>query len=607
LHTVSNQRLARLLVLCLLALWGAPSLVAAEPAHAIAMIGEPALPPGFDHLPYANPEAPKGGRIAYAVFGSFDTVNPLNSKGNPARGFQDGVFGNLVFESLLMRSADEPFTLYGFLAETVETPPDRGWVEFTLDPRAKFSDGTPVTPEDVIFSQELLRDHGRANMRTYYAEVERSEKVGERGVRFHFENAHDRELPLILGLMPILPKHATEPDTFEKTTLTPLIGTGPYLAAEITPPSRTVFKRNPDYWAKDLPIKRGFDNFDEIRIEYFRDVNSMFEAFKTGLFDVYPEGDPAHWRSAYDFPALNDGRVVKETLRTGTPKGMSGFVFNTRRPLFADIRVRHALASLFDFDWVNANLYYGTYARAAGYFNDSELSSVGRPADDRERHLLAAYPDAVSPDVMEGTYRPVSPAAADGGRAVYRAALDELQAAGWHLAGDHLVDASGRAFAFEILVTTREDERVALAYQRTLARIGIAVAVRSIDSTQYQARQQTYDFDMIRFTWPASLSPGNEQKFRWSSAAARTDGTYNFPGASQPAIDGLIDAMLAAPTREDYVAAVRALDRVLISGAYVVPLFYLPDQWIARWTRVDHPATPALTGYQLPTWWARQP
>jgi peptide/nickel transport system substrate-binding protein len=598
-----RRTIAGALAVVAVAAWDTPG--AAEPRHAIAMIGDPALPSGFPHLPYVNPDAPKGGKISYGVFGGFDSVNPLNSKGNAARGFQDGVFGNLVFESLLMRSADEPFTLYAFLAESVETPPDRGWVEFTIDPRARFSDGTPVTPEDVIFSQELLRDRGRGNMRTYYKLVERSEKIGERGVRFHFENSKDRELPLILGLMPILPKHAVDPETFEKTSLTPLIGTGPYLAAEITPPSRTLFRRNPTYWAKDLPIKRGLDNYDEISIEYFRDVNTMFEAFKKGLYDVYPDGDPSHWQAAYDFPAVRDGRVVRDTFRSATPKGMSGFVFNTRRPLFMDIRVRRALASLLDADWVNQNLYYGTFVRAAGYFNDSELSSVGRPADERERALLAPFPGAVDPAVMDGTYRPASPGNDARGRAVYRAALQDLEAAGWHLNGNRLLNDAGQQFSFEILVTTLEDERIALVYQRSLAKLGIATDIRRADSSLYEKRRFSYDFDMIRFTWSASLSPGNEQKFRWSSEVARTDGMYNYPGAAEPAIDAMIAALLAAPTRDDFVSAVRALDRVLISGTYVVPLFYLPEQWVARWTHIEHPRKAPLTGYSLPTWWAK--
>lgn len=590
-----------------LAQLGMAAVATSQTNHGIAMIGEPALPDDFTHFPYVNADAPKGGKIVYGVVGTFESMNPFIVQGGTtsARGLRDPVFGALVFESLLARNADEAFTLYGLLAETVETPPDRGWVEFTLHPDARFSDGMPVTVDDVVFSLEILRDKGRPNYRSSYGKVERIERIGERGVRFHIENANDRELPLILGLMPILPKHAIDQETFDRSTLKTPIGSGPYVVAEINAPNFTVFKRNPDYWAKDLPVKRGFDNFDEIRVEYYRDGNTMFEAFKKGLYSVNPEGDPSKWDSAYNFPAVTDGRVVKETFRTGTPKGMSGFVFNTRKPYFADKNVRKALAKLIDFDWINKNLYYDAFERANGYFNDSELSSIGRPASERELALLAPFPDAVAEDVMQGTYLPVS-MAAKGERTVLREVLSELQDAGYELRDGALVNAqSGEPFAFEILVATSEDERLALAYQRMLDRIGIKASVRNVESSQYQKRRQTFDFDMIRYTWGVSLSPGNEQLNRWSQAAADIEGSFNYPGAKEPALDALIDAMLSASTREEFVAAVRAYDRVLISGFYVAPLFFLPEQWLARWTTVERPDVTPITGYNLPSWWAR--
>ncbi len=585
-----------------------PQLAAAEPMHGIAMIGDPALPANFDHLPYANPDAPKGGKITYGVVGTFDSLNPFIVQGGftSARGLSDPVFGKFVYESLLDRSADEPFTLYGNIAETVETPPDRSWVEFTLNPNAKFSDGVPVTVDDVIFSMEILRDKGRPNYKAYYSKISGIERVGERGVRFDLKGADDRELPLIIGLMPILPKHAIDPDTFDKSTLKPPIGSGPYVISEVSPPNYIVYKRNPDYWGKDLPIHRGLFNYDEVRIEYYRDANTMFEAFKKGLYDVNPEGDPGQWNTAYDFPAAKDGKVIKETFKTGTPKGMTGFVFNTRRPVFADKRVRQALATLFDFDWVNKNLYYGAFVRAAGYFNDSELSAVGKPASDKEKALLAPFPGAVDDDVMNGTYQPVSASGADGGRAAMRAALSQLQAAGYALNGNQLVNtATGEQLAFEIMVVNNEDEKLALAYQRTLERIGVKVSVRNVEDAQFQPRLQQFDYDMVRRSWGASLSPGNEQLGRWSSEAADRPSSFNYAGAKQPAIDAMIAAMLAARTHEDFVAAVRALDRVLISGYYVVPLFYLPDQWVARWNTIEHPETTALTGPVLPAWWRK--
>lgn len=599
-------KLPRIFLFVFVALAGFAEQAGAQPSHGIAMIGEPALPADFQHLPYVNPNAPKGGKVTYGVVGTFDSTNPFIVQGGltSVRGLRDPVFGTLVYESLLTRNDDEAFTLYGLIAESVETPADRSWVEFTLNPSARFSDGEPITVDDVIFSLEILRDKGRPNYRAYYSKVKRIVPVGEHGIRFYFADAADRELPLILGLMPIVPKHAIDPETFDRSTLKVPIGSGPYTVAEISVPNYTVYKRNPDYWAKDLPIKRGLDNYDEIRIEYYRDENTMLEAFKKGLYLVNPEGDPSKWNTAYDFPAANDGRVVQETFRTETPKGMSGFVFNTRRQLFADKSVRKALAKLVDFEWINKNLYYGAFVRADGYFNDSILSSVGRPASERERQLLAPFPDAVDAAVMAGDYR--APSMADGERKVLREVLTGLQTAGYELDGDTLVNARTREpFAFEILVTTNDDERLALAYQRTLARIGIKASVRNVESSQYQKRRQTFDFDMIRFTWPVSLSPGNEQQYRWSQIAAESDGSFNFPGAREPALDALIDAMLSAETQEDFIAAVRAFDRVLISGYYVAPLFFLPEQWIARWSTIEHPEVTPITGYNLPAWWAK--
>ncbi len=601
------MRILAAAMLALLAAAPAPA-VRAAPMHGIAMHGDPALPAGFDHLPYVNPDAPKGGRVTYGVIGTFDSLNPFIVQGatTTARGIWDASFGNNVFESLLVRSRDEPFTLYGLLAESVETPDDRSWVEFTLDARAKFSDGEPVTPEDVIFTLELLRDKGRPNYRSWYDKITKVEKTGDRTVRITFNDEADRELPLLIGLMPILPKHAIDVDTFDRTTLKPMIGSGPYLIAEVKAPGSILFRRNPDYWGKDLPVKRGFDNYDEIRIDYYRDSNAMFEAFKKGLYDVNPEGDPSTWSSGYDFPAVRDGRVVKESFVNGTPKGMAGFAFNIRRPVFADIRVRRALAMLFDFEWVNSNLYFGAYKRMGSYFQDSELSALGVPASDKERALLAPYPDAIAPDVMDGTYAPTVSDGSGSDRKVMRAALSLLGEAGYKLEGNRLVNTeTGQQLAFELMATTRETERLGLAYGRTLGRLGIVLNVRSVDAAQYQKRVATFDFDMIQTSWAASLSPGNEQSFRWSSELADVEGSFNYVGVRNPAADAMINALLTAREHDDFVAAVRALDRVLISGAYVVPLFYLPEQWIARWTRVEHPQVQSLYGPTLSTWWVK--
>ena len=578
---------------------GAAGTGGAETRHAIAMHGEPALADEFFAARYVNPAAPKGGRLVEGVIGTFDSLNPFIIKGlaeSRVRGY--------VIESLMARGYDEPFTLYGLLAKSVETDDARSYVTFVLDPAARFSDGHPVTPEDVIFSWELLRDKGRPNYRTYYAKVTKAEVIKPGAVRFDLSGAQDRELPLILGLMPVLAKHAIDPATFEETSFAPPVGSGPYVVAEVRPGRSVRLARNPNYWGRDLGVNRGLWNFDEIRIDYYRDANSHFEAFKKGLFDVNVERDPSRWETAYNIPALRDGRIVKDTFSDGMPKILSAFVFNTRRAIFADIRVREAIMLLLDAEWMNHNFFFDRYRRTASYFEDSELSARGRPADARERQLLAPFPDAVRPDVLDGTWQPPVSDGSGRDRDALKRALALLEDAGYELDGTVLRARGGGApFAFEILVTTKDQERLALAFQRDLKRAGIDARVRVVDAVQYDRRRQTYDFDMIQNRWDQSLSPGNEQSFYWGAAAADAPGTRNYMGAKSPAIDAMIAAMLAARSRTDFVAAVRALDRVLISGFYVVPLFHLPQQWVARWARIQHPAATSLFGYLPETWW----
>ncbi len=584
-----------------LALFGFVPPAAAQATHAIAMHGAPAMPDGFTAFPYVNPNAPKGGRLVEGVLGTFDSLNPLIVQGlavQEIRGY--------VIESLMTRGYDEPFTLYGLLARTVETDAARSYVTFSLDPAAHFSDGTPVTAEDVVFSWKLLRDHGRPNHRTYYSKVVTAEILDDRTVRFDLTGSNDRELPLILGLMPVLPKHAVDAATFEQSTLAKPIGSGPYVVSAVDPGKSVTFKRDPNYWGRSLAVNRGFWNFDEIRFDYYRDSNAYFEAFKAGLYDVRSENDPGRWQTEYDFPAVHDGRVIKESFPDGLPKLSSAFVFNTRRPEFADIRVRQAISLLFDAQWVDRNFFYNLYKRATGFFAGSELSAYHRPADQRERALLAPYPDAVRPDVLDGTW---SPPVSDGtgrDRRSLRQALALLSAAGYQLDGTVLRNRrSGRPFSFEIMVASRDEERLALAFSNNLARAGIDAKVRLVDAVQYDQRRITFDFDMIDYSWEQSLSPGNEQSFYYGSAAADEDGSRNYMGVRSPAIDAMIAAMLDARHRPEFVDAVRALDRVLISGCYVVPLFYLPDQWVARWAYIQHPVRTSLSGYLPETWWHR--
>jgi peptide/nickel transport system substrate-binding protein len=573
---------------------------AAASDHALAIHGEPAWPANFSHPSYANPAAPKGGQLVQGVLGTFDSLNPFIVKGLPAANIR-----SYVVESLLARGYDEPFTLYGLLAQSVATDAARSSVTFTLNPAARFSDGRLVTAADVIFSWQLLRDHGRPNYRIYYVKAVKAEAIDARTVRFDLAGADDRELPLILALMPVLAKHATDVDKFEDTTFTPLLGSGPYKVSRVKPGESVSFTRESNYWGRDLAINRGSWNFDTIRFDYYRDGNTHFEAFKKGSYDVRLETDPGRWQTAYDFPALAQGRVVKEEFPYGLPKGMDGLVFNTRRAIFTDVRVREAILNLFDFEWINHNYFFDLYKRTASYFDDSDLSAHGVPADARERELLKPFPDAVRADIMEGRWTPPVTDGSGRDRESLHKAFALFNEAGYALKGTQLVhSASGRPFTFEILTTARDQERLALAFARSLKRAGIDVLVRSVDATQFEHRRISFDFDMMQYRWEQSLSPGNEQLFYWSSAAATQDGSRNYMGVKSKAADAMIAAMLSATTRADFVSATRALDRVLLSGFYVVPLYFPPKQWIAHWTRIKHPSQTSLFGYLPETWWA---
>jgi peptide/nickel transport system substrate-binding protein len=565
------------------------------------MHGAPALPADFSHMPYGNPDAPKGGRLVQGLLGTFDSLNPLIVRGlavQQIRGF--------VVESLMARGNDEAFTLYGLLAKSIETDDARSYVTFRLDPLARFSDGQPVLAEDVLFSWALLRDKGRPNHRLYYAKVAKAEAPDARTVRFDLGGANDRELPLILGLMPVLPKHAVDVATFEETSMTAPIGSGPYRVTAVRPGASLTLARNPDYWGRDLPVNRGLWNFDEIRLDYYREANGAFEAFKRGLYDFRVETEPLRWHDGYDFPAARNGEVIRDVIKTGMPQPSEFLVFNTRRPMFADIRVRQALTLLFDFEWINRNYFFGLYGRAGGFFAGSELSAYARTADDRERTLLKPYASHIPADILDGTWRlPVSDASGRD-RTTLRSALALLAQAGYDLDGNVLRQrATHTPLAFEILVTTRDQERIALAFQRDLKRAGIEASVRAVDGVQFDQRRLGFDFDMIQNRWDQSLSPGNEQYFYWGSEAADNPGTRNYMGAKDPAIDALIAAMLEAREHPKFVSAVRALDRILMSGFYAIPLYNAQEQWIARWNRIERPANTALAGYLPETWWQK--
>ena len=594
----------RAAVLVLLWVCGMPAMAQplAEPQHAIAMYGTPAVPAGFSHLPYANPDAPKGGRITLGFQGSFDSLNLLAvGKNSPP------ALIPYVLQPLMYRSLDEPFTLYPLLAESIATPADRSFAEFRLNPKARFSDGKPVSADDVIFSWDLLKRKSHPFRRGYYGKVKEAVRVDERTVRFVFGPGADFELPLILGIMPVLAKHATDPDKFESMGFQPLLGSGPYLVGEVQPGTRVVLKKDPNFWGADLPTLKGSYNFDEVRLEYFRDGNTFTEAFRTGVYDYRVELDPTRWATAYDIPALKDGRFVKEGYASQSPRPLNAFIMNARRPLFADVRVRRAMNDLFDFDWLNRNLFRGLYKRTGSFFDESELSARGVPADARERALLAPFAADIPPDVLEGRWQPPQTDGSGRDRVAMGRAVKLLAEAGYKVADGVMAGANGKRLTFDIMVNSRDKERIALAFADTLKLVGIVPRIRLVDDSQYWSRLRTFDYDMVIETFASSASPGNEQDNRWSSAAAAREASLNYPGVTSPAVDAMIKAMLSARDRDDYVAAVRALDRSLIAGSYVIPLYHAPERWIARWTRVARPAQWPKYDFTPDVWWRGEP
>jgi peptide/nickel transport system substrate-binding protein len=511
-----------------------------------------------------------------------------------------------VVESLMARGHDEPFTLYGLLAESIETDDARSTVTFRIRPNARFSDGKPVTAEDVLFSKELLQAKGRPNHRLFYSKIAKATALDERTVRFDLGDAGDRELPLILGLMPILAKHATDPATFEETSLTAPLGSGAYRVSHVRPGASVTLERNPDYWGRDLPINRGLWNFDEVRFEFFRDANTSFEAFKRGLYDFRVEPEPLRWSTGYDVPALRDGSLVKEELRNGQPQPSDFLVFNTRRPQFSDVRVREALSLLLDFEWINRNYFFGQYSRSGSFFPGSRLSAYGEAANETERKLLKPFGSEIRDDILNGTYRLPTSDMSGRDRELLRRAIKLFADAGYQLSGNIMRErATGKPFEFEILTTTRDQERIALAFARDLKRAGITATVRVVDAVQFDQRRIAFDFDMIQNRWDQSLSPGNEQAFYFGSEAADAQGSRNYMGVKSPAVDAMIRALLGMREQPDFEAAVRALDRALMSGFYVIPVFNVPAQWVARWTRIARPEKNSLSGILPETWWHR--
>ncbi len=564
-------------------------------AHAIAMHGEPKYAAGFPHFDYVTPDAPKGGTLRVGTQGTFDSFHPFIPKGNAASS------GSI--ETLLTSSADEPFTEYGLIAESVEYPQDRSWVVFNLRREARWHDGRPITADDVVWSFETLTSKGAPQYRFYYASVEQALKLGERRVKFTFREQGNRELPLIVGQLPILPRHYWQDRDFEKTTLEPPLGSGPYRITDFEPGRYTLEERVEDYWGRDLPVNVGLHNFDRIRVEYYRDDTAIRLALKAGDLDFREENQAKAWALDYDVPAVRKGWLKQELVRNQMPTGMQAFVMNTRRAVFADARVREALAYAFDFEWTNRNLFFGQYTRTESYFSNSELAATGLPAGE-ELEILERYRGRVPPRVFTEAYAAPGTDGSGWPRDNLRRAFALLEQAGWAVRDMTLVNAqTGEPMRFEILLVSPAFERIVLPFARNLKRLGIDARIRLVDQTQYINRLRSFDFDMFVGGWGQSDSPGNEQRNYWASQAADNPSSRNFAGIADPVIDEIIEALIKAPTRESLVARTRALDRVLLWGFYVIPQWHIRSDRILYWDKFARPASTIRPGVLTSRWW----
>jgi microcin C transport system substrate-binding protein len=576
---------------------GGAERTAVTVGHGLSMYGDLKYGPGFAHFGYTNPRAPKGGEARLAAIGTFDTLNPFVLKGIAAAGIGE------LFETLTVQSGDEPFSEYGLIAETIETPADRSWVAFTLRREARFHDGSPITADDVIWTFETLKRQGHPFYRSYYSKIASVERLHERKVRFTFAPGDNRELSLIVGQLPILSKGYWGARAFEKTTLEPPVGSGPYRVESLETGRSIVYRRVKDYWGAGLPVRVGRGNFDVIRYDYYRDATVALEAFKAGQYDFRPENAAKAWATGYASPALSAGLIKKEEIKNEVPTGMQGYVFNTRRPIFADARVRQALGYAFDFEWTNRTLFYGAYTRTKSYFSNSELASRGLPTPD-ELKVLAPFRGQVPEEVFTREYQPPVSDGSGFIRNNLLTALKLLESAGWVVRDMKLVNGrTGAPFEFEILLAEPTFERITLPFAKNLERLGITARVRTVDTAQYQNREDNFDFDMIVGLWPESLSPGNEQIDSWTSARASVPGSRNLAGIQDPVVDALVEAIIAAPDRRSLVDRTRALDRVLLWSSYVVPHWHIQDFRVASWDMFGRPAVSPKYELGFDTWW----
>ncbi len=576
--------------------------------HGIAMHGQVKYKPG-EHFSYINPDAPTGGQLKVGVVGTFDSLNPFITKGNTPAGL-DLLTDSLVFERLMVRSQDEPFSLYGRIVESVEVAPDRSWIIFKIRPEAKWADGKPITAYDVEFSHATLRDKGRPNLRLFYSKVAEVKILNKRAIKFSFKPmeghpGYDPELPLLVGLMSILPKHYLEGKDFEKTSHKPIMGSGPYRIKEFKFGHSITYERRKDYWGRNLSYNLGSNNFDTIHYDYYRDDKVAFEAFKAGEYDIRAESNPAHWINLYDFKAVKSGKVKKVTLPHSRPVGMTAFTFNTRKPIFENRLVRQALAYAFDFEWLNKNLFHGAYTRTRSYFDNTELASHGLP-EGKELELLLPFKDQLPPEVFTQEY---SPPATDGSGNIRPSLLKAtklLEKAGWVIEKNTLRNKkTGETFRCEIMIFRPDEQKIALAFARNLRALGVDLHIRMVDAAEYEARRMNFDYDMIINSWGHTLSPGREQSYYWGTSAAEEPGSRNYPGIKDPVVDKLCDALATATDMETLIAAARALDRVLLWGHYVIPLYHKASTYLAYWDKFGHPEFNPQVPVSTMTWWTK--
>ena len=573
------------------------SNILAEKMHGLAMHGSPIHAEGEKYLPYVNPLAPKGGTLRLGVYGSFDNLNRIAFKGSRAAGL------GYINDTLMRRVWDEAFTLYGLIAESIKIPEDRSSITFYINSKAKFHDGSSITREDVLFSLKTFQTKGTPNQKKTYGKIIKTEMIDDNGIKMIFINNNDKELPLIVaGFLPIMSKKYYENIDVTKTFLDIPLGSGPYTIKELEPGRQIIYSRVKDYWAKDLLVNKGQYNFDTLIYDYYKDSNVLLEAFKVGEYDYRREYNAKRWQTNYEFDAVDRGDVVLQEMKNDRPTGMNALVMNSRKDIFHNPRVRLALSYAYDHEWINKVLYNNAYTRTDSYFDNSPLASTGLPTP-LELELLNPWKSKLPKELFTSTYKPPKSDGSGMPRKNLKIAKEILEEEGWIIKNNKLMK-NDKEFSFEFLIVSPSVEKIAIAFQKTLEVLGITMSIRTVDSSQYQARMLNYDFDMIKTSWNVSLSPGNEQQFYWGSEVGKEDGSKNYAGVNSPVVDHLIKKLIGAKTREELTTTIHALDRVLLFGHYVIPLYHSNSDRIGYWNFLEYPDTIPLYGIVIESWWS---